>query len=163
VTATRFAATVDDVGRFANAHQLEAYLGLVPGEHSSGERIRVTSITKAGSPKMRWALIQACWVARRWARNDPMVSWARQVELRRGKKIAIVALARKMAGILYAIWRDGSTYDARRGATTETPHSDGAMTAARTWMAAGRSPRWMKRGNRQAGSLAMMVSTRFPL
>ena len=38
VTAMRFAATVDDVGRFADAHQLESYLGLVPGERSSGDR-----------------------------------------------------------------------------------------------------------------------------
>ena len=135
VTATRFAATVDDVGRFATAHQLEAYLGLVPGEHSSGERTRVTSITKAGSPKMRWALVQACWVARRWARHDPMVSWSREVEVRRGKKVAVVALARKMAGIMFAIWRDGSTYDPRRGAAASSSSAE-ATTAARALVAA---------------------------
>jgi len=61
MTATRFAATVDDVGRFVSAHQLEAYLCLVAGEYWSGGKTRVTSITKAGSPKVRWGLIQACW------------------------------------------------------------------------------------------------------
>ena len=116
VTSMRFAATVDEIGRFANAHQLESYLGLVPGERSSGDRKRTTSITKAGSAKMRWALVQACWSARRWARGDPMVQWAEEIERRRGKRIAIVALARKMAGILYAIWRDGTIYQPRRGA-----------------------------------------------
>ncbi len=131
VTAMRFVATVDDVGRFANAHQLESFLGLVPGERSSGDRKRITSITKAGSPKMRWALIQACWVARRWSRSDPMVRWAEEIELRRGKRIAIVALARKMAGIMYAIWRDGSTYDSQRGASaTASEMSDAATTAS---------------------------------
>jgi transposase len=121
VTAMRFAATLDDVERFASARQLESYLGLVPGEHSSGERKRTTAITKAGSAKMRWVLVQACWVARRWRPNDPMVRWAQEIEKRRGKRIAIVALARKMAGILFAIWRDGSTYDPKRGATMIPP------------------------------------------
>jgi transposase len=116
VTAMRFAATVDEIGRFKNAHQLESYLGLVPGERSSGNRKQTTSITKAGSAKMRWALVQACWVARRWRQGDPMVRWSLEVERRRGKRIAIVALARKMVGILYAIWRDGSSYQANRGA-----------------------------------------------
>jgi transposase len=118
VTAVRFAATIDQVKRFASAHQLESYLGLVPGEDSSSERKRRTSITKAGAAKMRWALVQACWVARRWRGDDPMVQWSRAVERRRGKRIAVVALARKIAGILFAIWRDGSSYDPKRGAQT---------------------------------------------
>jgi transposase len=141
VTAMRFAATIDDVGRFANAHQVESFLGLVPGERSSGDRKRITSITKAGSPKMRWALIQACWVARRWSPGDPMVRWAAEVELRRGKRIAIVALARKMAGIMYAIWRDGSTYEPRRGAMqSSAPALDAATTASVLAQAAGARP-----------------------
>lgn len=120
VAAMRFLATVDDVSRFHSAHQLESYLGLVPGERSSGDRKRITSITKAGSPKMRWALIQSCWVARRWAREDPMVRWALAIERRRGKKVATVALARKLVGIMFAIWRDGTSYDPARGATSHT-------------------------------------------
>ena len=121
VTATRFAATVDEVGRFASAHLLESYLGLVPGERSSGERRHSTSITKAGSAKMRWALVQASWVAKRCGRKDPMILWAAEIEKRRGKRIAVIALARKMAGILYAIWRDGTTYDPTRGASQLPP------------------------------------------
>lgn len=120
VTSVRFTATLDEVGRFASAHELESYLGLVPGERSSGDRKRLTSITKAGSTKMRWALVQACWGARRWRPNDPMVKWSLEVERRRGKRIAVVALARKLAGILYAIWRDGSSYDPSRGAALLT-------------------------------------------
>lgn len=116
VTAVRFVAALDNVGRFPNAHQLESYLGLVPGEHSSGDRKRMTSITKAGSAKMRWALVQASWSARRCKSQHPMVEWSLEVERRRGKRIAVVALARKLAGILYAIWRDGTSYDPRRSA-----------------------------------------------
>jgi transposase len=110
ITSLRFIATIDDVGRFESAHALESYLGLTPGEHSSGDRKRITSITKAGSSAMRWTLIQAAWTHLRVRPGDPTSVWASQVAVRRGKHIAVTALARKLAGILFAIWRDGSTY-----------------------------------------------------
>jgi transposase len=116
VTAVRYAAALDNVNRFDNAHALQSYLGLVPGENSSSDRRRITSITKAGAPRVRWALVQAAWSARRWRKTDPMVRWALDVEQRRGRHVAIVALARKIAGIMFAIWRDGSVYDNKRGA-----------------------------------------------
>jgi len=50
-----------------------------------------------------------------------MILWAAEIEKRRGKRIAVIALARKMAGILYAIWRDGTTYDPTRGASQLPP------------------------------------------
>jgi transposase len=116
VTAVRFVAAIDDVSRFDNAHSLQSYLGLVPGEHSSGDVKQRTGLTKAGSATVRWVLMQAAWSARRYRTQDPMVAWARRIEQRRGKHVATVALARKLAGILYAIWRDGTRYDASRGA-----------------------------------------------
>lgn len=120
VTAMRFRAAIDDHGRFGDAHQLESYLGLTPGEDSSSQRKRRTAITKAGARHVRWTLIQAAWVLRRTRPNDPMVVWNAEVEKRRGKKIAVVALARKLAGVLYAIWRDGTTYNAKKGADVAT-------------------------------------------
>ena len=59
VTAAAFLAVIDDVGRFHHAHQLEAYLGLVPREYNSGETQRRGPITKAGHSRTRWLLIQA--------------------------------------------------------------------------------------------------------
>jgi transposase len=112
VTAVRFVAALDEVSRFSNAHAVESYLGLVPGESSSSDRQRRTGITKAGSPKVRWALVQAAWAAKRSRAADPMVEWSLEVEKRRGRRIAITALARRLAGVLYAMWRDGTTYDA---------------------------------------------------
>ena len=109
-TAVRFVAAIDNVGRFANAHKLEAYLGMTPGEHSSSQRKRRTGVTKAGSSKLRWVLVQAAWAARRYYKDHPMVLWSQQVEERRGKQVAVMALARKLAGVLYAMWRDGSQY-----------------------------------------------------
>jgi transposase len=109
-TAVRFAAAIDDVGRFADAHRLQSYLGLTPGEKSSSQKQKRTGLTKAGSSKLRWVLVQAAWVARRYYKDHPMVEWSHDVESRRGKRVAVMALARKLAGVLYAMWRDSSPY-----------------------------------------------------
>jgi len=113
VTAVRFVACLDDVSRFRTAHAVQSYLGLVPGEDSSSDRKRRTSITKAGASKLRWTLIQAAWSTRR-SRLDPMTQWSLQIETRRGKHVAVTALARKLAGVLFALWRDGTTYNPLR-------------------------------------------------
>jgi transposase len=112
MTALSFAATLDDPKRFTSAHHVQAYLGLTPGEHSSSDRQRRTGITKAGSPRMRWLLVQAAWAAMRSrkAQASPLVQWALEVKKRRGHGVAVVALARKLAGVLFAMWRDASPY-----------------------------------------------------
>jgi transposase len=56
VTSIRFVAALDGVSRFPSAHAVQCYLGLVPGENSSSQRKQCTSITKAGPPRVRWAL-----------------------------------------------------------------------------------------------------------
>ncbi len=114
VTSMRFVAALDDVSRFPSAHAVQAFLGLTPGENSSSQRKRRTGITKAGPSAVRGALTQAAWNFRRYFPNDPVVIWAAGIEQRRGKQIATVAVARKLAGILFALWRDGSTYESRR-------------------------------------------------
>jgi transposase len=113
VTSLRFVAALDRVERFPNAHAVQCYLGLVPGEDSSSTRKRRTGITKAGPPRVRWTLAQAAWALRNAPRRrlDPLVLWAIEVEKRRGKKIAMTALARRLAGVMYAIWRDGTRYE----------------------------------------------------
>lgn len=118
LTAVRFLAAIDEIGRFPNAHAVQSYIGLTPGEHSSSERKRNTSITKAGSRQLRWTLVQAAWCAQRARPSDPMVAWARTIAERRGKGIATVALARKLAGILYALWRHGGSYEPNRASIT---------------------------------------------
>lgn len=60
--------------------------------------------------EVRRTLIQAAWVAFRKAPKEPMLGWAAQIAARRGVFVANVALARKLAGILFAMWRDGTTY-----------------------------------------------------
>jgi len=125
VTSMRYAAAVDDVTRFRSAHGVESSLGVVPGENSTGEsrKRRMTGITKAGPPRVRWALTQAAWVALRFNKHDPMVEWAREVAKRRGKKCAAIALVRKLSGVLFAMWRDGKPYDPRHMRKAKEPAS----------------------------------------
>jgi len=112
VTAAAFVATIDDVRRFRRAHEVEAYLGLVPRELSSGESQRRGRITKAGHARLRWLLIQAAVsiLRRRPPQAEALHAWALHIAARRGKHVAVVALARRLAGILYALLRDGSVF-----------------------------------------------------
>jgi len=112
VTAAAFSTTVDDPRRFKSAHQVEAYLGLTPSEWSSGEKQSKGHITKAGNNRMRKLLVQvAVSILRlRSPRTEALRKWATGIAVRRGKKIAIVALARRMAGVLFAMMRDRTCY-----------------------------------------------------
>jgi transposase len=115
VTATTFAATIDDASRFGAAKQVRSYLGLVPREYSSGERQHRGRISKAGGSRARTLLVEAAWALLRWrnSKNQALYDWAMRIAARRGRARACVALARKLAGILYAMWRDGTEFDAR--------------------------------------------------
>jgi transposase len=93
---------------------VRSYLGLVPREFSSGEKQRRGQISKAGNKRARYLLIEAAWALlhlKRGPGSDALREWATRIAGRRGKRVAAVALARKLAGILYAIWRDGAVYD----------------------------------------------------
>jgi transposase len=116
-SAVRFVAAIDEISRFESAHKVESYLGLVPGENSSSERQQRLSITKAGSSSVRWVLGQAAWALQVRCREPaarPLQLWAAEIARKRGRQIATTALARKLAGILYALWRDGTSYEQRR-------------------------------------------------
>jgi transposase len=116
LTALRFVAAIDDPARFASAHRVASYIGLTPGENSSSERERKTGITKAGPAALRRCLVQAAHAALRVRSVHPMIQWARRISERRGSQVARVALARKISGVLFALWRDGATYERRAAA-----------------------------------------------
>ena len=124
ITAARFVATLDVPTRFMDAHHVGSYLGLTPSEDSSSERVRRGSITKAGDSTMRWLLVQAAWSLWRTQPHDPMAKWAQHVADRRGRRVAVVALARKLGGILYALWRDKTIYNPLRSSMPRTPMSE---------------------------------------
>lgn len=116
VTAATFVATVDRADRFAGPHQLEAYLGLVPREDSTGEQQRRGPITKAGNTRLRWLLIEAAWSIVNHPKQETasLRTWALRIATRRGRPRAVVAMARRLAGILFAMMRDETVYNPSR-------------------------------------------------
>ena len=113
VVSACFVSVVDEARRFTHAHQLESYLGLVPREATTGGKRRLGGITKQGNSYLRALLIQAAWTILRTSdKNDPLYLWGKAVAERRGKRIAVVAVARRLTGVLWAMWRDDAVYDA---------------------------------------------------
>ncbi|HWW73768.1 MAG TPA: IS110 family transposase, partial [Pyrinomonadaceae bacterium] len=113
VVATTFAATLDDASRLLGAKHVRSYLGLVSREHSSGEGQRRGRISKAGSARAKSLMVEAAWSLLRWKteRTKALHEWWARIAQRRGKATAVVALARKLAGIMFAVWRDGTEFD----------------------------------------------------
>ncbi|WP_438025846.1 IS110 family transposase [Sorangium sp. So ce233] len=119
VVAAAFVSVVDEAKRFHHAHQLASYLGLVPLEDTSGGRgkQRLGSITKQGNAYLRALLTQAAHtILRHKSGDDPLRRWAKAIDERRGRHVAVVALARRLSGVLWAMWRDGTVYDAQSAA-----------------------------------------------
>jgi transposase len=114
IVATTFRAFVDRPERFAHAGQVSAAIGLVPCEDSSAARRHRGHITKAGPRELRSLLIQAAWVCWRHPGSATLKAWVEGIAARRGKRIAVVALARRLSRILFAIWRDDTTFDVRK-------------------------------------------------
>lgn len=101
VVSLAFVLTLGTAQRFPRGKQVASYLGLNPSEHSSGGRQKLGPISKQGNALMRCLLVEAAWAA---VRNDPELQrFFKRLAFRRGRKIAIVATARKLAVKLY--WR----------------------------------------------------------
>jgi transposase len=117
IVATTFRAFVDRHERFGHAGQVSAAIGLVPREDSSAERRQRGHITKAGPRELRSLLIQAAWVCWRHPGSGTLRAWGDRLAARRGRRIAVVALARRLSRILFALWRDDTTFDMAKVAT----------------------------------------------
>ena len=127
ISAVTLMAEIGDLTRFASASDLMGYLGLVPKEDSTGDRVRRSGITKAGNTRARTALVEASWSYRhpprvgreKQAKVDAApeavraIAWKAQTRLstryrtlvRKGKKpvVAVTAIARELAGFVWAI------------------------------------------------------------
>jgi transposase len=112
VVALSYQAALETPERFGgDAGRASAYLGLVPSEHSSGEGHRKGAITKTGPRMVRSLLVQAAWTLWRQRRRvGHLYAWVEQVAARRGRRIAVIALTRRLSRILYAIWRDQTVF-----------------------------------------------------
>ena len=109
LTALAFVLIIGRAERFQCGKQIASYLGLVPSEESSGDRRRLGHITKQGSSLLRFLLVEAAQVT---VRSDP--AWRSKyfhLAMRRGRKIAKIAMARRLAVRLYWMWRKGWDYE----------------------------------------------------
>lgn len=130
ISAVTIVATIGDFSRFETPRKLMAYLGLVPSEHSSGEKTRRGGITKTGNSEARRMLVEAAWSYRYPARvaihkseilaklpkNVRDIAWKAQTRLcaryrymaAKGKKstVVVTALARELLGFIWAIGQE---------------------------------------------------------
>ncbi|MFQ5932912.1 MAG: transposase [Nitrospiraceae bacterium] len=93
-----------DIQRFPSAKHVASYLGLTPRLRASAQRLRTGHISKEGNRLLRWVFVLAATQAAR--RPGPLRAWFRTIQRRKGRKIARVALARRLAEIGYHVWKD---------------------------------------------------------
>jgi transposase len=111
VVALAYRATVDVPARFKNAKAVGAVFGLTPRRYQSGEIDRMGRISKCGDAMMRALLFEAAQVMlTRTTKWSWLKAWGMKVARHRGMKKAIVALARRIAVILYRMWIDGTEF-----------------------------------------------------
>ncbi|WOH64313.1 IS110 family transposase [Bradyrhizobium sp. BWA-3-5] len=113
LTALSFVVTIDDPTRFRHSADVGAYLGLTPRRHLSGEIDRTGRISKRGDHQVRTYLFEAANVLLTVVRRGSALKrWGSKLAKRIGAKKAKVAVARKMAVMLHAIWTDGTEFQA---------------------------------------------------
>jgi transposase len=93
-----------DIHRFPSPKHLASYIGLTPRVRASADRVRTGHISKEGNRLVRWVLVLAATQAAR--RPGPLRAWFHAVKRRKGAKIARVALARRLAEIVFHVWKD---------------------------------------------------------
>jgi transposase len=109
--ALTFYAAVSEPHRFSHSKNIGAYLGLTPNIHQSGLTSRYGRVSKMGSKAARAMLVGASKSFMKWAKpEDPLLNWVTAVETRSGRRKARIALARKIAVIMLAMWKSGSCY-----------------------------------------------------
>jgi transposase len=129
LAAMTLATEIGDWRRFQRPGQLMAFLGLVPKEHSSGNRDRKGPITKAGNSRCRHVLVQAAWryrlrptvgvdlrkrqkgqppevIAHAWKAQHRLYKLYHRIANRKLNQIAVVAVARELVGFLWAVMKD---------------------------------------------------------
>lgn len=120
LTATALVACVGDVRRFPSGRHFASYLGLTPRERSSGSCRRPGRISKRGEVYLRMLLIHGAravlWSAKLAKEPDRLRSWALNVERLRGHNKAAVAVANKLARIVWAVWREQRSFETQRTA-----------------------------------------------
>jgi transposase len=109
LTAAALITEIGDMKRFASFYDLNSFIGLMPMEHSSGEKIVKGRITVRKHRQLRSDLVESAWSAKR---NDPALALYYNQQLKKGKngKAAIVKVARKLLSRIRCVWLSGQPY-----------------------------------------------------
>ena len=111
IAALTFKAAVDNPKRFASSRTVAAHFGLTPRRYQSGEMDNAGRISKAGDADVRSALYSAAnAMMMRSIAGSELKSWGLRLMRRKGRRRAIVAVARKLAVIMHRIWADGTEF-----------------------------------------------------
>jgi transposase len=132
ICALTFYAAVAEPHRFRRSADIGSYLGLTPKLHQSGLTKRVGRISKMGNVPTRALLVRASTQFMKSSNAGTQLhAWALQVEQRRGRGRARVALARKLATIMLAMWKSGEPYQ---------PQPSNPEASSQRWELAGLDP-----------------------
>ncbi len=111
VVALAYVSVIDDPERFARSSSVGAYVGLTPRRFQSGEEDYTGRISRCGDALLRTYLFEAAGIIlHRVAKWSALKAWGTRLAKRIGAKKATVAVARKLAGILHRMWKDGSEF-----------------------------------------------------
>ncbi len=114
--ASQLVARIGDWRELRNSRQLGGFLGVVPTEHSTGDRTAQGAITHAGDPRLRSKLIQAAWAAIRQdgELRDFYRTVCRRHPWERAARVAIVAVARKLSVRIAVVLMRQRAYEVRK-------------------------------------------------
>jgi transposase len=114
LTSAQLITEIGDMKRFETFYQLNSFIGLIPSEHSSGERESKGRLTIRRHRQLRSDLMECAWTAKR---TDPALSLYYSEQLRKGKdsKLIIVKIARKLLSRIRYVWLSEKPYE--RGVT----------------------------------------------
>jgi len=116
VTSATIISVADEIKRFERAGQFSSYCGLVPSEHSSGEKIRHGRITKEGVKELRWLFTQSAWVIIRFKKGrdacmDKMKKKFYRLSCKQKSTAkAVCAIARHLSRIVFGILKNNTPY-----------------------------------------------------
>jgi len=111
ITATAIVATVGDAARFASGRQFASWIGLVPGQNSTGGKQRLSGITKAGDRYLRTLLVLGATGALRYRKKAAGgEAWLTKLLSTKKPRLVSVALANKMARIVWKLLTSGESY-----------------------------------------------------
>jgi len=110
ISASTILAEIGDFRDFSSPDKLAAYCGLVPSVYQSAGKLINGHITKHGSPHIRAMIIEVAHAIIRTKRNSKLKKFFLRIKARRGTKIGLVALARKVLCILYHLIISQETY-----------------------------------------------------